>query len=425
MKNPLNILLVTIEGGGNIPPVLGLAHRLAQRGHRVRVLTEPCLKEAVEAYGLEFVPFQQHFTRKNRTEDIFEDWKATPFSNPAFDIIFGSAAIVAEETHTHLQKETTDILLADTMMPGSLLAAEALGVPRAVLFHMPEYMPGSNRPPGGMGLLPGKGVLGQMRDRLLGSVFHRVMNKYLPKLNAVREMYGLSRLQNTADMLHQADLRIIQTSQHFDFPLEPLPANVRYVGPVLDDPDWVDAWESPWSPDDPRPLVVVSLSSTFQNQKNVIERCIQALGTMDVRGLVTLGPAMAEEEFTQPDNVVVVTNVPHSVIFPWASVVVTHAGHGTVMRSLANGVPLVCLPMGRDQGDNAAKVAYHGAGIRLNAKAKAETIRKAVERVLRESSYRKNAERLKAHILTDAQQDTAVEAIESLAVNRTTSKLEI
>lgn len=425
MKDPLNFLLVTLEGGGNIPPVLGLARRLAQRGHRVRVLTEPCLQEAVEAYGLEFIPFQQYFTRKDRTEDIFEDWKATPFSNPSFDIIFGSAAIVAEETHTHLQQETTDVLLADTMMPGSLVAAEALGIPRAVLFHMPEYMPGPNRPPGGMGLLPGKGVVGRMRDRLLGSIFHRMMNKYLPKLNAVRDSYGLPRLQNTADMFHQADLRIIQTNQHFDFPLEPLPANIRYVGPTLEDPDWVSEWESPWPPEDSRPLVVVSLSSTFQNQKKVIEHCIQALESMDVRGLVTLGLAIAEEKFTKPDNVVVVANAPHSRIFPHADVVVTHAGHGTIMRSLANGVPLVCLPMGRDQGDNAAKVVYHGAGIRLNAKAKPETIRKAVECVLRETSYRKNAERLKEHILPDAKKDTAVEAIESLVANRLSSKLEM
>jgi len=36
-------------------------------------------------------------------------------------------------------------------------------------------------------------------------------------------------------------------------------------------------------------------------------------------------------------------------VFPLADLVITHAGHGTLMRALSHGLPLVCLPMGRDQ----------------------------------------------------------------------------
>ena len=39
MPNPRSFLFVTLEGGGNVPPVLGLARRLAARGHDVRVLS--------------------------------------------------------------------------------------------------------------------------------------------------------------------------------------------------------------------------------------------------------------------------------------------------------------------------------------------------------------------------------------------------
>jgi UDP:flavonoid glycosyltransferase YjiC (YdhE family) len=44
-------LFVTWEGGGNVPPVLGTVRRLAARGHAVRVLTEPCLEQAVRQAG--------------------------------------------------------------------------------------------------------------------------------------------------------------------------------------------------------------------------------------------------------------------------------------------------------------------------------------------------------------------------------------
>ena len=51
-------------------------------------------------------------------------------------------------------------------------------------------------------------------------------------------------------------------------------------------------------------------------------------------------------------------------------VVVTHGGHGTVMKALAAGVPLVILPHGRDQADTAARVTARSAGIALKRTAK-------------------------------------------------------
>ena len=78
----------------------------------------------------------------------------------------------------------------------------------------------------------------------------------------------------------------------FDFPARALPPNVRYVGPQLDDPAWAQPWTSPWPDDHPDPLMVVGLSSTFQDQGALLQKVIDALGGMRVRGLMTLGPAL-------------------------------------------------------------------------------------------------------------------------------------
>ena len=71
-------------------------------------------------------------------------------------------------------------------------------------------------------------------------VFDRMFDRYLPTLNLVRESFALPRLESLADVYHQADLRLIQTSKAFDACIDPAPANVRYVGPILDDPVWAD-----------------------------------------------------------------------------------------------------------------------------------------------------------------------------------------
>lgn len=416
-------LFTTWEGGGNVPPVLGLAQRLVARGHRVRILAEPCLEAAVLAIRAEFIPFKKHFTRTDRTQDLIQDWNTGPLNLATFNnVIVGPAMDVAADTLAAVKKAPTDVVVADLMMIGSLIAAEALRVPRVALFHMPEYLPGPNRPPGGFGLNPKAGVLGRLRDRTLSWMFNRLTGKFLPQINAVRAHYGLGSLHRFTDLYHKADLRLIQTCEVFDLPISPAPSNVRYVGPVLDDPDWSGKEWLRLPHEGANPLVVISMSSTFQNQRQKLENAIAAVGSLPMNGLVTLGPSMAKELFQAPDNVSIIPACPHSKVFPKASVVVTHAGHGTVMRALASGVPLVCLPMGRDQDDNAARVAFHGAGVKLSARAKPQHIAEAIELVHEDRSFAQNALRLQRSILADAKGDCAVEELEAVAQLRSVFK---
>lgn len=417
MNNKQSYLFVTIEGGGNTAPVLSVARKLHSHGHQVHVLTEPCMEDVVTAAGLNFIPFTEYFTRTDRTEDIFQDWKpSSPLKDPVIDrIVLGPAGIVAKATLHALEQTNADTVVADLLLPGALMAAEHLKKKSVVLFHMPEYFPGPNRPPGIFGLLPGKGVAGRLRDRLLGKAFHAVMNMYLSRINRFREGWGLPKIKKTVDLYNRADLRIIQTLRDFDFPVEPAPANVRYTGPVLDDPDWVENGFMPWLKKDNRPLVVISLSSTFQNQSKVIQNAIQALDGMDVRGLVTLGPAMLDNGFSVPDNVHVLKTAPHSMVFPKADLVITHAGHGTVMRALSSGLPLVCVPMGRDQNDNAAKVAWHGCGIRLGSKASPKKIRDAVSKIIHDQAFRQNAAKFQEAIREQAKKDEIMDVFATLS----------
>ncbi|MBL7764816.1 MAG: hypothetical protein JNJ58_01885 [Chitinophagaceae bacterium] len=408
----MNYLIVTIEAGGNVPPVFNLVRQLIQRGHHVAVLTEPCLQTLTQQSGAHFIPFKEYFTKTDRTQDIFEDWKS---KNISFDnVIFGPAEIVVRETIEHIRRTNADRLIVDVVLPTALIAGEAMHIPRICLFHMPEYLPGPNRPPGSLGLIPGQSFLGKLRDRLLGKVFHSIFNKYLPKINTIRDHLKLAPLKNIADLFHQADLRLIQTSTAFDFPILPAPQNVRYTGPVLDDPDWVSPWQNPWPAEDQRPLVVVSLSTTFQNQKQSIQHCMEAVSHLDVRALITLGPAMQKESFSIPDNVKVIAHASHDQIFPHANLVVTYGGHGTLMRALAHGLPLVCLPMGRDQDDNAAKVVYHRVGLKRNAKSSPAAIRSAIQTILSNPQFKANARKLGDQILADAKTYRLMEALESI-----------
>ena len=138
--------------------------------------------------------------------------------------------------------------------------------------------------------------------------------------------------------------------------------DVRYVGPQLDDAASA-ARRNPCAVPSGRPSVLVGLSSTVMRQEGLLQRIADALGQLDVQGLITTGPAVDPALIAAPPNVTVIRWVRHADVLHQCSAVVTHGGHGTVMKALIAGVPLVVVPLGRDQPDNADRVVHAGAGI--------------------------------------------------------------
>lgn len=409
-------LFVTMEGGGNVAPVLTAARALVARGHDVRVLTEPCLRDAVQAAGARFEPFTRYFTRTDRRQDIFLDWQASSppkaLQSSLRHVILGPAEHVVADVEAAVEREPVDALVVDWLMPGALIVAEARGIQSAVLLHCTNMLPAPGRPPGP--LPPARGALGRLRDRVGWGLFRRLVGQFGPGFNALRRGRSLPPLDNPIEQYDRADRVLVQTSEAFDFVSNAGPGNVRYVGPALDDPDWLsDArWQSPFAPDDTRPLVVASLSSTFQDQRALLQTTIDALGRLAVRGLVTLGPAMAGERFEVPGNVRVVESAPHLLLFEEAAAFITHCGHGSVMRALSRGVPLVALPMGRDQDGNATRIVRRGLG--LKARKSATGIARAVQRVLGEPRYRQAAREMAERLRQDADDDRLTRELEGL-----------
>jgi UDP:flavonoid glycosyltransferase YjiC (YdhE family) len=130
---------------------------------------------------------------------------------------------------------------------------------------------------------------------------------------------------------------------------------------------------------------------------------------------VTTGPALDIASLPSAANVHVCASASHSRLLKEAAAVVTHAGHGTVIRALAAGVPVVCMPMGRDQNENAARVVFRGAGVRVKPTASAAKIRQAVRDVLESPRYRDSARRLGEAIAKDARESRAVPVLEMVA----------
>jgi len=95
--------------------------------------------------------------------------------------------------------------------------------------------------------------------------------------------------------------------------------------------------------------------------------------------------------------------------------VITHGGHGTVMKALIAGVPLVVVPLGRDQPGNAARVIHVGAGVRLRKNATVSALRAAVARVTEDPRYRAAAKRMADRLAAERDDNRAIDELELVA----------
>ncbi|MQA80174.1 MAG: glycosyltransferase [Streptosporangiales bacterium] len=415
----MEYLFAMWDGGGTVGPELVLVRRLVARGHRVTALAAPTLRTQVEAAGATFLPWQRVPHRRMAADpDPFVDHDLrTPMqvADRLLDrVLAGPAADYAAEVGAALDARPADAVLATFTLLGALAAAESRGLPSVALMPNVYLLPARGLPPYGTGWFPLRGPLGRLRDSVMNAVFLRLWSPGTATLNAARHELGLPPLRHVFDQLTGATRVLVLTSRAFEFPAR-MPANVRYVGPQLDDPAWALPAELP--PGD-EPLVLVSMSSTFMDQAPVLRRAVAALDTLPVRTLVTTGPEIDPAEVPGTERVRVVRSAPHSTVLPHAAACVTHGGHGSVAKALVAGVPQLVIPLGRDQPDSAARVVAAGAGLRLGRKAPPGAIARAVRRLLDEPSFRIRAAELGAVMRADEASGTAIDELEAVALDR-------
>jgi MGT family glycosyltransferase len=414
-------LMTTWDGAGAVPPLMSVARALVGRGHGVRVLADPILRSEVEATGAEHLDWTRapHRATPDRESHFVRDWEPGPdgFARMRDNLAVGPAAAFAEDVREELARTHTDCLLTELLLFGPQVAAEAAGVPYVVLNPTVNLVPSPGVPPFGQGFLPAVTDADRERDRIAAEGGIQAWDGALPALNRARAEQGLPSIEHVLDQGRSAALTLVMTSAAFDF-AGPLPPNVLHVGPRLDDPSWAEDWSPPRGD---APLVLAALSSDFQDQEDLQGRIAAALGELPVRGVLTTGKGLDPADVPARDNLQVVRSAPHAQVLREAAAVVTHCGHGTTIKALAAGVPLVCLPMGRDQLDVAARVVHRGAGVRLDPAAEPAEIRVALRTVLDEPEYRRAAERIAAAIAEETATDRAVEEIEALAANAVSS----
>lgn len=165
-------------------------------------------------------------------------------------------------------------------------------------------------------------------------------------------------LAHYADLLEAADLVLHASDRVFDLGFDGLPPRHHYVGPL-------GIWEPPSDPpvylEEPGdPWVLVTISSQLQDDLPLAQAALGSLAEEPVRVLLTVGPDHDPDEVAATPNARVERSVSHAAVLEHGRLLVSHAGHGSVMKALWFGRPMVLVPWGRDQPGVAARAAALG-----------------------------------------------------------------
>jgi UDP:flavonoid glycosyltransferase YjiC (YdhE family) len=362
----LRLMVTAFGDAGHAFPAISLGRALAERGHEVLVETWERWREPVEELGLRFAAAEEY----------------TVFPPPASDSGDATAAEAAKALLPFLEDWRPDALVSDILTVAPPLAAEAAGVRRATLVPHPFPVQQSGKPFFATGARPARTPIGQGLWRAATPLLQIGLRKGRDELNEQRAAMGLAPVERYHGGISE-DLVLVATFPQLEYPRR-WPAEVRVTGPM--------EFEMPYPdvelPAGDAPLVLVAPSTAKDPECRLVRVALEALAEEPVRVVATTNRAQPDEPIDAPGNAVLVDWLSYSQVMPKAALVICHGGHGTTVRALGSGVPVLCSPAAGDMAENAIRVSWAGAGLSLPWRlCRVGPMRWAVRRILGDPSF--------------------------------------
>lgn len=320
---------------------------------------------------------------------------------------YQAAVRAAEESVPLLRELDPDVVVADILTVAAALAAELEGRRWATLVPHVLPTPEPGFPPYSIGARLPRTAAGRMLWRSFDPIVRIGVERGRRELNGARERVGLPPVSHLHGGISHG-LAIVATLPQLEYPRAGWQPWARVTGPLL--------WERPYGdvelPPGDAPLVLVAPSTSQDRDGRMLTAALAGLADEPVRVIATTN-RRGEPVPDGPPNARVVDWLSYERTMPHCAAVVCHAGHGTVARALCCGVPLVAAPAAGDMAENAARVAWAGAGVSLPRRLVTERgVRLAVRRVLREPRFGKTARSLAAWAQRHPGAATAADALE-------------
>lgn len=389
-------------GTGHLNPMTALARRLQQHGHSVVLFGIADVEARVRAAGIEFCLIGESDYPPGTLQKL--DYRLSQLHGlPSFrftlERILNTARMVLRDGPEAARREKVDAFLIDEADFGGNVA-DYLGLPWVSIAIIPPMVWDNRIPPYLFPWPAGQNLPSRIRNDIAMRFLGRIASPILKLVNQHRTAWGLKPQTEWSQALSaRAQIAQMPIALEFDLPMRDRHPLLHYTGPFVDAQQRPKI-DFPWDQLDGRPLVYASLGTLQNGSEDIFRTIAAACANLPVQLVLSLGSGLDRERIgALYGDPIVVKYAPQLDIIKRSTIVITHAGINTALESLAEGVPMVCIPIGNDQPGVAARVQARGAGVIVpRSKLTAKRLHSAVRTVLEVDSYRTAARTLQASI---------------------------
>ena len=393
--------LICPASTGHLNTMLPLGKELQQRGHRVTLFGILDAESKTLAAGLEFRAVgESDFPRGAMAESLAKLGKLSAREALKYTIqaLSDGANVLLRDAPKAIKEAGVEALLVDQASSEGGTVAEFLDIPfisicSAVVLNREESVP-----PYFTTWEYNPAWWGRLRNRLGYRILNRLGKPITEVINRYRQEWNLP-IQSSPNERYSQLAQISQQPAELEFPREELPQWFHFTGPYHS-PVGREVPGFPYEKLTGQPLIYASLGTVQNRLIRVFQQIAEACVGLDAQLIISLGGSAKPESLPElAGSPLVVEYAPQLELLQKATLTITHAGMNTTLECLNNGVPMVAIPIANDQPGIAARVVWAGCGEAIPLKrVNVSRLKTAIQKVLREDSYKNNALRLQEAI---------------------------
>ncbi len=387
------ILFFNIPAHGHVNPSIPLVKELVGRGERVIYYCTESYRAKIESAGAEFRSYGAEYDFAPGQDAV------TPFR--AMSLILQAGEGVIANVIDQVRAEKPDVIIYDSMCVWGKQIAQIVGV--AAICSCSIF------------LIHSKNVRDvpmdtrfQLQMTMGGATLISSLWRYASIALRLKRKYGVSSPFFTDFFANPGDMTLVYTSRYFQAGAEKFDDTFKFVGPLIAPRnDHHDFQTSEFLPTPLRygaprensevlkkPLIYISLGTLFNERVDFFRACIEAFSDDHYNVIMSIGNKIDPASLGAiPDNFIVRPHVPQLEILQRADLFITHGGMNSASEGCWYGVPMIVLPQVGDQVVIAGRIQQLGAAEKLTD-ITPQTIRALAEKVLGDSNYKMQSEKI-------------------------------
>lgn len=412
--------LLCPTASGHLNPMTTLGYELKQRGHQVTLVGTLDAQPKVLAAGLGFYAIGETDFPAGSSKDALA--KLGQLSGLAafrytVDLFKKITSTLLQEAPAAFQSAGVEALLIDQTSFGGSTIAESLDLPFISVCCAMMINRDPNVPPFNTAWSYHATWWARLRNQLGYKLIDKLAKPITGLVADYRKQCGLPQFRHPNDAYSQL-AQICQQPVEFEYPRQSLPPCFHFTGP-FSNPVSREPTCFPFEKLTGQPLIYASLGTVQNRLLGTFQTIADACQDLDAQLVIALGGGSTLDSLpTLPGSPLVVEFAPQLELLERTTLTITHAGMNTTLESLSNGVPMVAIPIANDQPGVAARIAWTGTGEVVSLKhLSVSKLRGAIERVLAEDSYKKNALILQKAIEQAGGVKRAADIIEQVVVS--------